>query len=363
MKLATTLTAALLVLAGQATAAEPVYPFSGPRTLVSAKHLIPVLSSDDGYGEKYTFNADFGDQGSFYFSLTISNLGFGEHKMEAKGRLSVGDQKFSWKKEMDKGDWKHSKSDFSITAGPAHISGTPDKLLMKASKGNDAVELTFTPIARPWRPRGGQIHFGKDRKKSDFTVFPLMAVEGRYKMGGGDWQPLTGRGHGTRTWSDIAVYEQARWTMEFRGIQDDYTVYIRQLSTGADFERMTIPYLIVTKGDKLLIESFDFTFKPTAMYEDSKHANKYKVPESFQVLGTDAEEKNRQFRGSMTKKKLLKRKDMLEDMSAPVRAIAGRYSKPVEYDYETDFTVEVKVGDQVERIQGVGRYQMYHWNQ
>ena len=357
------LIALILALAPlSALAAEPVRAFFGSRTVVKEQHMVPRLGSDDGYGEKYTFNADFPGKGTFYFSLTISNLGMGDHNMEAKGRLTLGEQKFAWNKKLDDDEWKHSKSPFSITAGPASLSGTPEKLVMTAKAGGNEVELEFTPIGRAWRPKNGQVQFGKDRNVSDFTVFPLMKVTGRYKIGG-DWQPLEGRGFGSHTWSDTAVYEQTRFSREFRGIQGDYTVYMRELIPAAEFESAPIHYLLVTKGPEVVIESFTLETKATETLTDSKHENKYKVDESFTVQGFDDEEKARQFRGSVTKIKQRGRTDLLAEMNAAVKMVAERYSKPVRYDYDVGFHFEVKTPEGVETIKGEdGRYEVYHWN-
>ena len=354
---------ACATLAGAAHADEPVRSWQGNRVIVKDHHLIPVLHDGEGYGEKYTFKGEFGERGSFYFSLTISNIGLGDHNMESKGRLTIDGQKFTWKKELDDDEWSSEKGRFHIKAGPADISGTPDRLVMKAGKGSDEVEMVFTPIARAWRPRNGQITWGKDHLISDFTVFPLMKVEGRYKLGGGDWKTIEGRGFGGRSWSDLAPYGQARWTMEFRGIQGDYTVYFRELGTTDEYGRQRIPYLLITKGADILVESFDYTLTPTKVFTDTAHENQYKVPEDFTLVGKDAEEPGkRQFRGKMTKRKLDGRKDLLKDMNGALALIAKRYSKPVSYDYDTDYLIEVKVGDQVERIEGTGRLEVYHWN-
>jgi hypothetical protein len=354
---------AALCTTAAAHAAEPVRAWQGSRVVVKDHHLIPVLHEGEGYGEKYTFKGEFGDRGSFYFSLTISNLGLGDHKMESKGRLTIDGKKFAWKKELDEDEWSFDKKSFNIKAGPATISGTPERIVITAAKGSDATEMVFTPIARAWRPRNGQVTWGKEHKTSDFTVFPLMEVKGKYKLGGGDWQTIEGTGFGSRTWSDLAPYEQARWTMEFRAIVGDATVYFREIGATDEYGNQRIPYLLVTKGKRILIESFDYTLTPTDLYVDTAHENRYKVPQSFTVLGKDAEEPDkRQFRGKFEKKKLVKRKDMLESMSGALALVAKQYSKPVSYDYDQTFLIEVKVGDQVERVQGVGRLEVYHWN-
>lgn len=362
MKLSNLLLAGLVATAPLAAqAVEPVKGFIGSRVNVKTKHLLPHLGKDEGYGEKYTFNADFGDRGSMYFSMTISNLGVGDHKMEAKGRLTVDGKTFKWKKKLDDDEWSHTKAPFKITAGPATLSGTPENLVFTAKNGADTLNLTFTPIGRAWRPKNGKIQFGKDRNAADFTVFPLMQVKGTATVGGAAVN-LEGTGFGSHSWADIAVYDQARWTREFRGIDGDKTVYMRELYTDPDYGNQLIRYILITQGKNILVESYDYVTKATETMTDSKHDNRYQVPESFQLQGFDDEEKTRQFRGVVKKKKLRKREDMLKKMSAAVRLVAARYSKPVRYDYDSDFNIEAKVPEGVIKLSGVGRYEVYHWN-
>jgi hypothetical protein len=358
---ATPWTLLLTLAATTAWSAEPISAWGSGRVKVQAKHLVPAMKGGEGYGEKWTFDGKFGERGSLYYSLAISNLGIGDHKMEAKGRLTVDGVEFKWKKELDDDDWSHAKDTLDIKAGPAHVHGTPEKLRLDAKSGGKSAECTFTPIADAWRPGNGKIRFGKDKKTADFTVFPLMKVVCEYDFGAGK-QSVEGRGWGTRSWSDIAVYEQARWTLQLRVIAGDYTVYIRELGASADFGRKRIPYLLVTKGNQVLVESFDYDFKATGVFTDDKHKNRYAVPESFQIVGKDRGDATRQFRGAVTKKKLRARKDLLKSMNAAVRMVAKRYSEPVRYDYDTDVTLQVKIGDTVEEISGVGRYEVYHWN-
>jgi len=95
---------------------------------------------------------------------------------------------------------------------------------------------------------------------------------------------------------------------------------------------------------------------------DSKHDNKYVVPETFVIVGKDSTDQTRLVRGKVTKKKLRKRNEPLKKMNAAMRAVASQYSEPVSYDYDVDYAFEVKIGDRTERLQGVGRYEVYHLN-
>lgn len=349
-------------LAGPSRAAEPVFPYQGSRAVVGVRHLIPVMKGGEGYGEKYTFDAEFPGRGKLYFSMTIANLGVGDHKMEVKGHLKLDGQEIGHKKELASDEWTYAKDKFEINAGPAFIGGTPDALVLKAKDEKGWWEATLTPIAKPWRPRNGQIQFGADKKASDYTVFPSFVASVKYSMDGGEPKTVEGRGYGSHSWTELGLYDQARWTLDVRGASGEYTFDMREMGTGGDFEQKRIPYLVITKGNKLLVESFDYEFNATEIFDDTGHENRYRVPESFTFTGRDASLENVQFRGKITKVNRYERRDMLKNVNAAVKFVAKQMAKPMAYGYDVKYLIEVKTGEQIDRFEGTARYHVYHFN-
>jgi hypothetical protein len=145
-------------------------------------------------------------------------------------------------------------------------------------------------------------------------------------------------------------------------VNGDTTVYMRELGATANYGGTRIPYILVTKGNQVLLESFDYQLSPTELFTDEKHENKYKVPTNFQLQGVDAEDKNIQFRGVVKQKKLNKRKDYLADLNAMKAAVAARFAKPVLYDYTVDVTLEIKTAKGVERVAVSGEDTRYEFN-
>ena len=355
------LTLATLISWSVASAQEPVRAWQGNRAVVKAKHLVPVLKDGEGYGEKYTFDANFGERGSFYFSMAIANLGIGDRKMEAKGRLTLDGETIKWKKKLAADEWSFTEAPFSITAGPAKLSGDPKKLTFDIKAGDKTITATMTAVAQPWRPRNGRVLFGKKRLATDFTVFPLGDVELKLTHADGRTVTAKGRGHGSRSWTEIAVYEQSRASLEFRGIDGDKTIYIREIMPSKEYSQKRIAYLLITKGGEILVESFDFELAVQEVDTDDAHSNRYQVPVNMNLMGQDAEDSNRLFRGRLVKRKLRKRKDLLKSMNAMVRMVAQRYSQPVSYSFDADYLFEIKLPDSVEKLAGIGRYEFYHW--
>lgn len=350
------LMSALFALAVLGTAApavadvQPIKVWQGARSVVKTRHLAPAMKSSGDYWDKYTFNADF-PNGSFYFSYAIGDAVTDAKKMESKGRLTVDKNTWSWRNDFKEGNWSHTSGEpMSITAGKAVMSGTAQEIKFTGETDGVQFELVYTPIANAWRPKAGQVLYGTENKAYDVTIFPRMKVVGKYKAAGGDWVALEGTGNGSHVWGELAPYDTNRWTMEFHTDSGEYAIYMRELGATSDYGQTRIPYLLITKGNQVLLESFDYTMTPTEVFTDEAHENKYKVPVSFQLQGRDADANGPQFRAVVKKKKLHKRKDYLAEMGGIKAAVAATKAKPVLYDFEVDFTFEVKTATGVEQI-------------
>ena len=112
------------------------------------------MKKNGEYWDKYTFNADFGDRGSFYFSLAIGDALTDERKLEAKGRMTVDGKTFSWRNDFKESAWSHSLADeVRITAGKADMSGTLEKSRFVNAQDGAGPEHELSLYAR-FRARG-----------------------------------------------------------------------------------------------------------------------------------------------------------------------------------------------------------------
>ncbi len=342
-------------------AQQKVEGFSGSTTPVQDADLIPHLKKDDGYGEKYTFNAEFSGTDRFYFSYQITNLGAGEFKMTAKGSLKLGDRTFQWKTnelELDDKEWSYSKSNIDISAEGIRLHGNIDQLIFDIKKDDFEIQLEFTPIAKAWKPKNGKILSAN--KVSSYVVFPLTNAKGFFKKGE-EKIDLNGKGYGTHSWSQLGPHEQFTWSSQFRGIQEDanQSFYFRQLKTHGDYEKKEIFYLLATDQDKIIAECFDAQITTSQVYTDQKHDNKYQVNENFEIKCKDSRS-GAEIIAQIKANQQSARKNPLANLSWIVRKAAGTVSKPMEYVYKKT-SYELKVGSK--GISGKnGMYEINYFN-
>jgi hypothetical protein len=325
-------------------AQKKVEGFTGSAQEVQATDLIPHLKKDDGYSEKYTFNAEFTGTDRFYFSYQITNLGAGAFKMTAKGSLKLGDRTFQWKTdelELDDQEWKYDKNKLSIEVEGFKLSGTIDQLKFEVQKDDFQIVLDFTPIAKAWKPKNGKLF--ADQKVSSYLVFPLTYAKGFFSKGEEKIE-LNGKGYGTHTWSQLGPHELFAWTTQFRGVQEEsnQSFYFRQLRTHGDYEKKTAFYLLATDQDQIVAECFDAQIIATQVYTDQKHDNQYQVNESFELKCKDSRT-GAEIIASIKANKQSTRKNPLSKLNWVVRKLAESVSEPMEYVYDKA-SYELSVG-------------------
>ena len=356
----------LLSLAAPVWSAKPVEGFSGKATSVRIKDWIPHMSKLDGYGEKYTFVAKLGKKDRFYFSMLISNLGPGDHKMHAKGTLTLRGKKFSWSFKKDDDEWTHNKKELYIKAGDAILSGTLDQLTLKTQSKGTRIEVNFKPIVQHWTPLGGPIRFNRNRK-TEYHVLPLAQAEGKMWIKGVDAPfAFSGKGWATHSWSHLGPHEQNRWTLELKGIdyQNEYTVYVREFETASDYERKILNYVVVTHKNKVVFEGFNQPLSASRFFTDPKHPNRYKVPEAFTIEMKDCC-KDRTLTLTFEGQKRTHHRNPIARRAWLIRKIIERFSKPMEYAYTGQYSVKISdsKGTSLLSFKGDdGKLEMNHFN-
>ena len=342
---------------------DKVRGFAKAGSAVHKKDLIPRLADQEYYGEKYTFDANFGKTGSFYFSMSIANIGIGDHKMHARGVLKIDGQKFYWNFKKDDDEWSHNKNKIHIKAGGATLSGTPNRLTFHVKHKGSELNLTFTPLAPTWKPHKGGLVFGKNLQ-TQYHLFPLSHVKGSFKHKGKQGK-LKGKGWGTHTWSHLGPHEQNLWAAQFRGIDlgAGKTLYYRQLRTTKDYGRKKLSYIVLTDQDKVIFQGFGFKKDVKKFYVDRKHDNRYKVAHEFTITLPDVKDSTKILEASFSVTKTRLRRNPIANYAWPIRKIMEGFSKPMEYAYDVKYKASVKGGGIDFSTQGEkGRLEVYHFN-
>ena len=341
--------------------------FDQPGEVVRDHHLIPHVSDAGNYGEKYTFDADFGERGRFYFSMQISNIGVGDEKMTARGSVTIDGEKIPWSFKRDEGKWKYDKKRLDIRGGSAKISGSVKALRFQSrSKSKKAeIDFVFTPIAQPWRPPQGGLRFGTSQR-TEYNLFPLSSVKGVVRFKDRPDVELSGLGWGTHTWSHLGPHEQSTSTIQFRGLDlpNQKTLYMREIQVGGDYAPQSLSYVIMTSGAQLLFQGFGYKKVVTKSFTDKRHPNRYKIAEDFSITARDIKRPHVTLEASFSAKKRTHHRNPIASYSWVLRKLIEQVSKPMEYAYRMKFEAKVSGGSNgAAVIKGMsGKYEINHFN-
>ena len=343
--------------------------FSGPSGGPVASDLKPHLVSNESYVEKYTFNADLqsvdGTQGRLYFSISINNIGAGDHKLHTKGVLELGEKRIKWSVKRGEGKWQSAKGQLKINAGGIELSGDPKSALrfkVKTSEGE--FDLKFKPIAKPWRPKGGGIEFNSKGEGAYFDLFPLAMVNGECSFKSGVSRiTVGGKGWGRHTWSHRGPHEWSKWSQLIRIIdrESDRTVFIRRVQVSGDFEDQITSYALVTEGADRVFEGYKTEVTPITTYKDKKHSNRYAFPTEFH-LSSASSSGDTHLKLHLTTNRRIYRRNPIAKLSWMKRKVVEMVTKPMEYAYEFDYQLSINGSQSLKMIGNDGRYEVYHLN-
>ena len=353
----------LSLVASRATA-SPAFELPGEH--FTWAELAPVRRSTEGYGEKYTFNAelksDSGETGSLYLSLMITNLGPGDHKMTAKGRVTFGDRSQKWKYKLSAKKWKSQARPLLIQAGGVTVKEQQGALVLELKHPKVDLSISMTELARNWQPKGGGLKLGKHITK--VQTLPLTLAQGRVEFKGEQAHSLSvrGKGWGSHSASDIGPQEQNLWSRMLRAVdlERDQTVYLRTIKTTREYGSRELSYLIVTQGDQLIFEGTGFDVQVKDRYVDKKKYG-YRVPLSFHINARHVSDPKVHLSADFKTLKRTRRRDPIAKRSWAEKLIIERFSKPMEYGYDLEYKLNI-TGSRTHSLTGQAKYEVFHFN-
>lgn len=370
------LAASMLLACGTAVQSLPASGASTPSAAVgdlpSAAHpakggapvtvadLIPPLLEAEHYTDKFTFEFTLDGGYEVYYSVFVTNLGPGQHKVKANSRVVTPDgRRLTDEKRFEGGGWASARDRLDVVIGEYHLAGTPERLTLATKGEGYALDLAATPDPAPWRPPQGTLTRPSSPEGYFNTVYvaPRSRVEGTLTIDGKP-VPVTGYGYGIHTVSNVAPYETAwRW-LSFRSVDPTWTLFFRQLITPQADGRRELGWLVVDGPNGLRFQSDQVTVSAAEATPD-KHANAYPVPARLVVHATSGQD---ELVLLLRADELRSRDEPLKNLNTLVRVMAERVTQPVNLEYFAPFAASLRVNGVEHRFDGRGNYELNFLN-
>lgn len=321
------------------------------------KQLVPKMSSDEAYSERYGFAVDLDDGGHIGIDFTISNLGFGDGHGAAAVRVYLPDQKkYDFYEKVDEDEWSRSKSTFSLSVANTTVKAEGSDSFRLQHKGKVEVDLLFKNKIPMWSPGSGRI-----KVDGGYYAFNLIApradVSGRVKVGG-EWVDVTGTrsGYGDHVATNVAPFDLGRRFMRFRDYNEDVFVMWREILLTENHGGKSLTWVVVGYKDKIVFSDADASIKFAKSRRDSKTG--YEVPRAVQIDGSTGSDK---IRLVMYGKKMHKR-DLLAQYGRAAKMVASAVSEPYQYELKGKYKLQMTIGGASANVEGRSHYTIDYLN-
>ena len=189
-------------------------------TLAGASAVLePLPSSNDNYGESFTFMVDLED-GTFVFTqFSITNLGPGSrHGICRATVVRPGQKAWAPQVKVDSDEWGYDAATSTLKMGPCTLhAGTGTFLSLPLDGG--LVNITFTDPPSPKSPPGSEVAVGTARYRHE-VLLPFSAAKVSLRLPKSNaLLELSGTGYADHSHSTVAPAKLARSWVRFRALK------------------------------------------------------------------------------------------------------------------------------------------------
>ena len=156
-----------------------------------------------------------------------------------------------------------------ITVGANQVIGSLAGYHLHIDIDSVHCDLSFTPLAPPWRPGTGKLYFGpaEDRYFGWVVPMPSGSAVGQLEIAG-KRRSIKGSGYHDHNWGTIALTKAWNSWWWSRARVGDFTVLAAELTTTPAFGSNKIHLLMVANGDRLY---FDDSSRTSLVCKDLVH--------------------------------------------------------------------------------------------
>lgn len=350
---------AFVVAAPGQAAAETNGWDSGGTSKPTVSDLVPKMSDDEAYTERYSFSTNLDNGGHIGLDLTISNLGWGDAHGGASVRVEwPGRTKYRFNKKVGKDKWSYSKSHLNIDIADTQITTTDGESIRLRHKSSKVeMDLTFRNRIAMWRPGSGEITTEDGYHKFNL-ISPRADVSGTISFGDDTFEVKGERsGYAEHVATNIAPYDLADRFSRFRDYDGDIFVMWREIKLTEDYGGESLTWILVGYKDQIVFSDADADMRFARMRKDGKSG--YRFPMALQI---DAENGSDDVKLVM-KGRRFKRKDLLESYGSAVKSIASAVAEPYQFDVKCNYQMQMKVSGATAKVSGRGHYILDYINE
>jgi hypothetical protein len=320
--------------------------------------MIPTMSGDEAYTERYGFAVDLDGGGHIGVDWTISNLGWGDGKGAAAVRVYLPNQdRYNFKKDVDEDDWTFSKKKFDIDIANTRVRARGKNSFLVTHNGDGvSFRLTFTNTTPMWKPGTGEIKVEDGYYKFNILA-PRANVEGKVTIGGKTIEVKgTRSGYADHVATNIAPFDFAHRFSRLRTYNDDVFVMWREIKLHPDYGGESFTWVVVGYKDQIVFSDDDARIRFARMRNDPKSG--YKFPMAIQIDAKNGKDSIK----LIMKGSDFKRTDLLASYGAAAEMVASAVSNPYRYDVDCKYALQMIIQGAKAQVSGESHYTLDYIN-
>jgi predicted secreted hydrolase len=321
--------------------------------------LIPKMSSDEAYTERYGFAVDLDNGGHIGVDWTISNLGWGDARGAASVRVRLpghtfaGQNKYILQQKADEGEWTYSDKMFDIDIANTRVRARGTDTFVVTHKGEGlSFRLLFKRTTPMFKPGSGRIEV-----EDGYYKFNLLAaradVTGEVTIDGKTTKVKgTKQGYADHVGTNVAPFDLSKRFTRFRTYNNDVFVMWREITLHPDYGGRSYTWVVVGYKDQIVFSDPDAQLRLARLRKDPKTG--YEFPLALQIDGKSGDDS---IKLVMTGKKY-KRDDLLANFGAAAKMVASTVSKPFRYTIKCDYTLQMTIQGATAQVSGNSHFVM-----
>jgi hypothetical protein len=222
--------------------------------------LEPLPSSNDNYGESFTFMVDLED-GTFVFAqFSITNLGPGSrHGICRATVVRPGQKTWAPQVKVDSDEWGYDAATSTLKMGPCTLhAGTGTFLSLPLDNG--LLNISFKDPPSPKSPPGSEVTVGTARYRHE-VLLPFSSAKVSLRMPGSNaLLELSGTGYADHSHSTVAPAKLARSWVRFRALRGG--THLLLLAREGFDGGFTPAYVWPSGGEPKMLQRFDLRRQP-----------------------------------------------------------------------------------------------------
>ena len=320
--------------------------------------LIPKMSSDEAYTERYGFAVDLDNGGHIGTDFTISNLGWGDGHGGVTVRVRLpGHEHYEFGEKVDDDEWTYSDKKFDIDIANTRVRARGKQSFVLTHQGEEVqFRLVFENTTRMFKPGTGTITVEDGYYKFNMLA-PRANVKGEVTIGDKTIKVKgTEKGYADHVATNVAPFDFAKRFSRFRTYNDDLFIMWREVKLHADYGGRSFTWVVVGYKDNIVFSDPDAEIRFARLRKDPKGG--YSFPMAIQVDGNSGKDSVK----LVMHGKRFKRTDLLESYGAAAKMVASTVSNPFRYDIKCKYTLQMVIQGAKAQVSGRSHFVMDYIN-